>query len=129
MFDAAEEAFNEIAMLVLMLVIRCWRVAVGAGRNDRFSTALGDALAQLVRIKGLIGEHRLGIKVLQQRGSLRNVMCLPLGQDESGKVAQALDQRMNLGAQSAARAAKRLFAVFFGAPAACWWVLMMVLSM
>src|SRR5258705_8759345 len=36
---------------------------------------------------------------------------------------------MNFGGQSASRAADRLIAVFFGAPAACWWARTMVLSM
>ena len=111
-FNAAEVAFNEIAVLILMPVIGCWRGAVGARRNDRFRATLGDVLAQLVSVKGFIGEHRIGIDVLQQRSSLRNVMCLPLGQDESGKVAQALDQRLDLGVQSAPRAPDRLRAFF-----------------
>ncbi len=128
MFDAAEVAFNEITVLILMPVIGCWRGTVGARRNDRFGATLGDVLAQLVSIKGFIGDHRIGIDALEQRGSLRDVMCLALGQDESGKVAQALDQRVNLGAQSAPRAPDRLRAFFLAAPEECWCARTMVLS-
>ena len=57
-FDAAEVAFNEIAVLILIRVIECWCVAVGARRNERFRASLGDVLAQLVSIKAFVGEHR-----------------------------------------------------------------------
>ena len=112
MFYATEVAFNEVAVLVLMGVIGCRRVAVGARRNNRFRATPGDVLAQFVTIEGFVGEHRVAIDILQQRGRLRDVMCLPLGQDKSGKVAQALDQRMDLGGQSATRAPDRLRAFF-----------------
>src|ERR1700730_12471456 len=36
------------------------------------------------------------------------------------RIAQSVDERMNLGRQSAARSADRLRAVFFRAPALCW---------
>jgi hypothetical protein len=35
-------------------------------------------------------------------------------------IAQGIDERVNFGAQSAARSADRLLAVFFRAPALCW---------
>ena len=121
-------AFNEIAVLILMRVIG-WRcVAVAARRNHGFRAALGDVLAQVVCIEGFVGEHRIAIDILQQRGRLRDVMCLSLGQDQSGKIAQALDQRMDLGAQSAARAPDRLRPFSLAAPEECWCARTMVLS-
>ena len=48
------------------------------------------------------------------------VVCLAAGQEETDRVAQCVDQGMNLGAQSAARVPDRLvLAVFFWAPALC----------
>jgi hypothetical protein len=44
------------------------------------------------------------------------------------RIAQSVDERMNLGRQSAARSADRLRAVFFRAPALCWWARTMVAS-
>jgi hypothetical protein len=35
------------------------------------------------------------------------------------RIAQRIDERVDFGAQSAARSADRLFAVFFRAPALC----------
>ena len=47
-------------------------------------------------------------------------MGLALRQDEVQRVAQRIDKRMNLGAQTAFAAPDRLvFAVFFCAPALC----------
>ena len=59
--DAAEVRFNEIAVLIVMLKIESRCVAVGSGRNYCLGPALSNRLAQMIRIKGLIGNNRLGI--------------------------------------------------------------------
>ena len=43
-------------------------------------------------------------------------------------IAEGIDQDMDFGRQSAARAAVRLLAVFFRAPALCWWARTIVAS-
>ena len=48
------------------------------------------------------------------------VVCLAAGQEEANRVAQRVDQGMDLGAQSAARVPDRLVLTsFFCAPALC----------
>ena len=48
------------------------------------------------------------------------IMRLAAGQEEADRVAERIDERMDLGAQPAARAADGLvFASFFWAPALC----------
>jgi hypothetical protein len=47
-------------------------------------------------------------------------MVLAGRKHEFDRIAQSVDERMNLGRQSAARSADRLRAVFFRAPALCW---------
>ena len=48
------------------------------------------------------------------------VVCLAPGQEEADRVAKRIDEGMDLGAQSAARAPDRLvLAGFFLAPALC----------
>ena len=108
MFNPAKVTLNEIAVLILMLVIRCRVVAIGAWRNNRLGTKLGNLLTQRVRVKGLVGHDSIRINVLQQRGRLRDVMSLPPGQDESSKIAQALDQCVNLGSQPTTGSPDRL---------------------
>jgi hypothetical protein len=57
------------------------------------------------------------------------VVRFAAGQEEADRVAQRVDQGVDLGAQSAARAPDRLIlAGFFWAPALCWWARTMVLS-
>jgi hypothetical protein len=48
------------------------------------------------------------------------VVCFAAGQEEADRVAQRIDQGVDLGAQSAARAPDRLVLTsFFWAPALC----------
>jgi hypothetical protein len=48
------------------------------------------------------------------------VVCLAAGQEKAERIAERIDQCMDLGAQSAARAPDRLvLAGFFWAPALC----------
>jgi hypothetical protein len=46
-------------------------------------------------------------------------MSLAWSKHQLDGIAQGIDERMNLGGQSAARSADRLRAVFFRAPALC----------
>jgi hypothetical protein len=46
-------------------------------------------------------------------------MSLARGKHEFDRIAQGVNERMNLGGQSAARPPNRLRAVFFRAPALC----------
>jgi hypothetical protein len=61
--------------------------------------------------------------------STNRIMLLAAGQKEADRVAERIDQAMDLGAQSATRSTDHLIlAGFFGAPALCWWARTMVLS-
>ena len=78
MFNPEKVILSEIAVLILMLVIRCRALAIGARRNNRLDTKLGNMLTQMVRVKGLVGHDSTGIDVFQQYGRLRDVMSLTL---------------------------------------------------
>jgi hypothetical protein len=60
----------------------------------------------------------------QQQRQRQLLMALPAGQREDDGLATALGAEMDLGAESAATPAERLWAPFFRAPAACWWARM-----
>jgi hypothetical protein len=45
---------------------------------------------------------------------------LARGEHQVDRIAESIDERVDFGCQSAARAADRLLAVFFRAPALCW---------
>ena len=79
----------------------------------------GQMVEEGIGVVGLVGTHRLGLQALQQGQCLGAVAGLAAGQSESGQRPEALDEGVNLGAQSAARSPQRLVAFFLGAPAAC----------
>ena len=74
----------------------------------------------LVGIEGLVCQQGLGLHLRQQCVGAFQIMGLARRQDEVQRIAQRIDKRMDLGAQSAFAAPDRLvFAVFFCAPALC----------
>jgi hypothetical protein len=82
-----------------------------------------------IGIERLVGDHRIGLHCWQQMVGPLQVVCLAAGQEESERVAQRVDQSVDLGAQSAARASDRLVLTSFSwAPALCWWARTMVPS-
>src|ERR1700741_3734481 len=82
-----------------------------------------------IGVERLVSDQRIGLHRGQQVVGPDQVVCLAAGQEEADRVAQRVDQRVDLGAQSAARAPDRLvLASFFSAPALCWWARTMVLS-
>src|SRR5208283_1108011 len=76
----------------------------------------------------LVGEQRLEVDVLDQRLGLAEVRGLARRQQKLHRVAERIDQGVDLGGQSAAGSADGLLAVFFRAPALCWWARTMVES-
>ena len=73
-----------------------------------------------VGVERLVGDQRIGLHRGQQVVGPDQVVCLAAGQEEADRVAQRIDQGVDLGAQSAARAPDRLVLTsFFWAPALC----------
>lgn len=93
--------------------------AMAARRDHRLDLVGGQMVEDGIGVVSLVGTHRMGLQALQQRQRLGAVASLAAGQSESGQRAQAFDEGVNLGAQSAARSTERLVALFLGAPAAC----------
>lgn len=83
---------------------------------------------RLVRIECFVGDEGVGRNVADENRSLCHVMNLSGRQGEAMQTTQSLHECMNLGAQSATGTTERLRAVFFRAPAACWWARTMVES-
>ena len=57
-----------------------------------------------VGVERLVGDQRIGLDGGQQVVGPDKVVCLAAGQEEVDRVAQRVDQGVDLGAQSAARA-------------------------
>lgn len=92
---------------------------MGRRRNYNLRTSFFDRTDQCVGIESFVGNDGLGLDALDQLRGLGQIVRLARGEFPSGQIPQPFDKAVNLGAQSAARAADRLVAVFFGAPAEC----------
>ena len=107
-------------MAVQMLVIRALNLPICLARDDCLPTHTNNLLDYRIGIVGFVRRHRLGSDAFEQIQRLRHIVRLACGQSPARQLAQAFDQCMNFGGQSAARSPERLWARFFGAPAACW---------
>src|SRR5262245_42084918 len=121
MLDAVEEAFHQVAVFIQVTIIGPLLLAVRHWRDYHQSASRTNVRDQGIGVVCLVGHHRLSVQSLDQGLSLLDVRLLATGQIAAQRIAQCIDRGMDLGAQSSARASKRLRAVFFWAPAACWW--------
>lgn len=115
LFDFAEEVLDQVALLV-KVPVECTRVdAVALGRNNgglaRRSQRVEDAL---VGIETFIGDQRVCLHAGQQVVGPDQIVRFASGQQESERIAESVDQSVDLRAQSAARAPDGLVrAIFF----------------
>ena len=111
-----------MARRIKLSVILARRGPVGSRRDHRGLARSRQRLKHArVGVERLVGDQRVGLNGGQQVISPLKVVCLAAGQEEADRVAQRVDQSVDLGAQSAARVPDRLvLADFFWAPALCW---------
>ncbi len=75
----------------------------------------------VVGIEGLVGDQRVGLHRREEMVGAGEIVGLAAGQKEADRIAERIDQSVNLGAQSASGTSNRLvLAGFFLAPALCW---------
>src|SRR6476659_4643025 len=115
---------------IKLLVIVARRGPVGSRRDHRGFAGGGQWRKDAsIGVERLVGDQRIGLHRGQQVVRPLQVVCLAAGQEEVDRVAQRVDQGVDLGAQSAALAPDCVVLTsFFWAPALCWWARTMVLS-
>ncbi len=128
-FDAIEKAFNEIASCVDMGIKVARVLTIRARWNHRLRTTGVDGVDQRPRIIGFGGDHLFNLQASQQGFGLGHIMGVSRTQETPNRIPERIDQGMKLGGQPTTGAADRLAPVFWGAPAACWWTRITVLSM
>ena len=122
MLDGIEESFDQVALAIEHEIATALDKSVDLGRDDRRDPALLKGLDQPIGVIRLVGEEGLRIDVLQERFCLAEVRGLAWGQREGDGIAQRVDEGVDFGGQTASGAADGLVAaVFFRAPALCWW--------
>ena len=128
-FEAAEEVLDEVAPLIHVEVARDGLAAIGFGRDDRDCPPLVQFGAQPIDIEGLVAEERGEVDVLDERFDAEAVVALTGQQGEASEIAERVDQRDDLGRQTAARSPDGLILSPPLAPVPCWWTRTIVPSM
>lgn len=121
LLELAEEVLDEVARGVEIAVERLRSSAMPLGRDGRGLACLAQPVEHaLIGVIGAIGEQRRRLQSRQQHVAAAKVMRLARRQVKADRIAQRVDQGMDLGAQPASGGADGfLGAIFFAAPALC----------
>jgi hypothetical protein len=115
-----EEILNQVTCRIEVLIEFTWQGSVGARRDHRGLPGSSQRFEDpLVGVEGFVGDQSIGLHRWQEMICAHQIVRLAAGQMEADRVPQGINQGMDLGAQSAARAPDRLVAGFFWAPALC----------
>ena len=121
MFDFIEETFDQVSLLVQMVIVFPRFFSVLSGWDHRFCSFLSNKVQEFLRVIRTIRNHPLKIHISNQFLGLSDVMALTTGQDKAQRVAQRIYTGVDLGAEPTPAAPKRLVFLptsFFCAPAA-----------
>ena len=115
-----EETLDEVAFGVEAEVAWAGEFAVGLGRDHGLDAAHGQSVDEAVGVITFVGDEGLGLDFGEERFGLGDVVDVSAGQADRQRIAEGIDNGVDLGRQSAARSPDRFFAaVFLGAPALC----------
>jgi hypothetical protein len=111
-----------MARRIQLSVIVARQGPVGSRRDHCDLAGSGEWLEDpLIGVERFVGDQRIGRHHGQQVIGPDQIVCLTAGQEEADRVAQCVDQGVDLGTQSTARAPDCLVLTrFFWAPALCW---------
>ena len=126
MFELVEETLNEVAFAVEGEIARARGCSVGFGWDDWRDRSIVEGADEGVGVEGLVGDQSAGIDGFDERFGASQIVILARAEHHLDRIAEGVDERVNLGGQSAAGSADRLGAVFFGrrryaGERARWW--------
>ena len=119
LLEALEEVLDQMAPLVDLGVVRDGRRAICLRWDDGSGAAVVQDGAQRVVVERLVGNECFEIHPGDQRRDADAVVTLAGKQDKARQVAQRVDERDDLGGQSAARLADGLILSPPFAPVPC----------
>ena len=128
LLEFVEESLNEVALGIKSEIARQRCFAARMRRNHGDDLPLGKLREEGVGVVGHVADQRLRVGLCEQRLCPGEVVGFSWREQDFDRIAERVDECVNLCAQSAARSADRLRAVFFLAPALCWWARTMVAS-
>ena len=117
--EFVKEALDEIAFAIEREVAIPRGLAIGLWGNHGGDLSPVESVDQRISVVGLVADQGPRIGAIDQRLGTSQIVGLPRREQQCDGVAQGIDERVDLGGQSAAGSANRLFAVFFRAPALC----------
>ena len=122
LFEMAEAAFDTVARFVERAVVHALHQPVAARRDDDLSSHLLNAGDDGARVIAAVRDDGFGRSAFEQGQRLRLFGGLAWGQAKVQRLAKAVREQMDLGAQTASASPQSLV---FGAPflrpaAACW---------
>lgn len=100
-FDLAEEALNQVAVLVDCGVEATPTCGCGSTRNDRFRPRRCDGVHGALAVITLVSQHMARRQTIEEPLDLGDVIAFPASQNEANGIAQRIGGGMNLGAQAA----------------------------
>ena len=121
LLEPGEEILDEVARFISMRIEITPRLSTRLGWDDGGLIGCGQRFDDpLVGIECLVGDQHVSLHIRQQVVTAYQIVSLAAGQVEADRVAKDIDQCVDLGAQSAARAPDCLVLTgFFWAPALC----------
>lgn len=121
LFEIVEEPFDQVSLAIEREIGRPLDSPVCLGRDDCGDAPLIESVEEGIGIVGLVGQKGFRTDLVKQGFGLSEVRSLPRREGNCHRIAEAVDDRMNLRRQSASRSADGLavFVVFFLAPALC----------
>ena len=120
MLDDAEEPLNEVTLAVEREVAFAFDCPIGLWRDDHVDDTRRQAVNEAVRVITLVAEQGLRLDKCHQRLGLRDIVNLAAGEAERQRIAQGIDDHVDLRGEPAARAADGLVEpLFLRAPALC----------
>lgn len=101
MLDFQEEPFDEVAFAIESVVAGDLR-GRRPGRDDWHGILAFDEIPQWLGVVTLVTQDMVGGKIGDQDFSLSDIARLSWRQDEAERIAQSIDDGMDLGGQPAA---------------------------
>ena len=120
MLEHVEKTLNEIAFAVEGEIACARGFSVRFGWDDWGDRSIVEGGNEGVGVEGLVGDQSAGRDSFDQRFGASEIVILAGAEHHLDRIAESVDERVNLGRQSAAGSADGLRTVFFWAPALCW---------
>jgi hypothetical protein len=105
LFDELKETLDEVALGVEGEIAIASDLTVRLWRDDGLDGSHFEALDEGVGVIAFVAEEGFGLRFSRKGFSLGDIVDLAAGEAERQRVAQGVDDHMDLGGQSAARAA------------------------